>query len=823
MSSGFNGGKSQVNFNLFPPTGGGGEYQWLNYVKNCAQWTYNSGANSGGQVSPQYNDVNGYPQQCPSSTNGYGSLTVIPPTTVRGGTYTITWTGGDAGTVMNYFGTIVSGSRTGANGTLVVQPSASATPQSVSFGVATISSSPPTNYVTSIAIVYTADLTLYNAGEVFGTQFKAKLLQGGFGVYRFLDWALPNQANMATWELRKPVNYFTYGDDEWRANIFAGTTTNSGNDYSISFGSGGPTDKQTLQLYFNANATYVSQTVTFGSTTVNWASNSFVGGEPIAFSGGSMPSGLCFGITYYVLPTGLTSSSFSISLTPGGSAVACGTGSSGTIVGVRLPTLNLNSTGAVPFKLPDGGAPGSTNIPSVNSPGGQAALATMVYDADLNSWLTNGGNTASGSQGLSNGAPYEIMLQLCKEMGAHPWFSAPFMAVDPMSDFHTQLATYIKANMPSWMIPRFETCNELWNDSNNQTQYAFIKAFLHWNTQFSSGQFDYNDWQGKTASTIGQAVNAVYGGAVGAGYQVVNGQWTSQFTNNTTSFEQFVPRLASTNYISQSQAAQSGYTKSAASNWCTHVANQNYFNPSERDTSQETTDAATFAGEAAQFTGTISGGVLTVASVGSNFGGVGTIAIGQTLTDQYGFIPAGVTITGGSGTSWTVSNSSINIASGTIILSMSSAATALATSYLDTCGGAASSNGNLAGLKNWVTNCLEWAATYTNSAGNTLKGNFYEGGYSPDLSSSSQVNFLRYVSKFSNDGGSLITGGTLMNSDVVAGNYPDCITAGVTAGTVAEFPSLYQFGGTNNIWSVMDPDVYVSPTSAQWNAIATYH
>lgn len=54
---------------------------------------------------------------------------------------------------------------------------------------------------------------------------------------------------------------------------------------------------------------------------------------------------------------------------------------------------------------------------------------------------------------------------------------------------------------------------------------------------------------------------------------------------------------------------------------------------------------------AASFTGAISGTTLTVSSV------TGTIAIGQTLTDATGNLIPGTTITAGSGTSWTVSQS----------------------------------------------------------------------------------------------------------------------------------------------------------------------
>jgi hypothetical protein len=806
-ASGFNGGRSQVNFGFI---GWGGEYPFLNVVNAGGTWAYQTNPNANGQVSPKFNDSNGYPTQCQSG--GYGATSVIPPTTVRPGNYVCRWVGGDRTTSMlNPGSSVVSGKTTGANGRFVFTPNASATPGSLRYGCTTISSS-PSNYVRSIAIMHVDDEAAWLSGEIFGKQFKAVLRKGGFGVYRFMNWALNNIPNISTWDTRKPATYFTFADDEYRASLFAGTTTNSANDYSISFGSGGPVDKQTIQLYFNANATYVSATISFsGTATVNWTAHGYTGGEPIGFtgSGGNLPSNICNSVTYYVLTAGLTTNSFQVGTTPGGTPVAYGTGGAGSPIGTRLCTLNLNSTGAVAIKFPAGQATNASTIPSVNSPGGQAALATLVYDADLNSWLKAGGDS-SGSRGIGNGCPYEVMLRLCKEMGAHPWFPAPFMSVDPMTDFHTQLAAYIRANMPTWMIPRFETCNEVWDDLNYQTQYAFGKAFVHWNKQFGSGQFASCDWQGKTCSTIGQAVNAVYGGPVGAGYQIINGQWGSQFRKSGANG--FTNRLTSHNYEYQSQPAQSGYVKSAAYHWMTHVCCDSYVNPTEENSKQEETDAAIFVSNAAQIIGSIARGILTVESLTN-----GTLVIGQAINDQYGFIPSGVIITGGGRTSWTVSDSSISLASGTILFAMNAKARAVATSYADTCGGPADGVNNLAQHKIHVTNLYKWVQTYPNSAGERIKLAAYEGGYAPDLNGTAQIKALRNASKFVGDIGLIITGGTLANGAAVTGLYTDFASVG------GEFASLFVLGGTNNIWSVLDPDIYARPQPAQFTAIASFN
>lgn len=800
-SPGFNGGKSQVNLGDFA-------FAFLDLMKTTQNWNYANAPNANGQVSPANMDVNGYPTTI--QAGGYYTSVLIPPTTVVPGNYVCRWVGGDGTTSIKNPGSLVSGSTTGANGRFVFTPNASAIASTVLAGAITLGSP----YVSSIAIMHVNDEAAWLAGQVFSPKFKGILTQGKFGVIRFLNLQ-PSITTVTTWASRKPVGHFSYAAEEYRSSLWAGQTTNVGNDYSITFGSGAPVDKQTILLQFNANATLNTATVTFpGGSTVNWTAHGLSAGDPVGFSGGSPPSGIFYGGTYYVIAAGLTANAFQVSLTRGGAAYNYGTGASGTTAGVRLPTLNLNGTGTVAITSNNGGVMTSiVQMPSINGTSGQAVWGTLIYDADLNSWMLRGGNADpnQGSAGIINGCPYEIMLQLCKEVGAHPYFVAPYLAVDPMTDFHTQLATLVKTTMPSWMIPRFEICNELWNNVNPMTQYAYLKAYVHWNAQFSSGIFDRDDWVGKTASTIGQAVNAAYGGAVGAGYQILINVQTVTFPSPGSNGQ--ASRFASTQYLAQSAAAQVGYTKSAASLWATHVVCANYFQPAERGTAQETTDATTYAANAASIVGGISGGTLTVASVT-----IGTLAIGQTITDQYGLIPVGVTITGGSGTSWTVSNGSLSIASGTTIFAQNATAAALATSYADTASGAADPNngGNLAQVKIYFTNIFNYAATFTNSAGNTLKGTFYEGGYSPDLDSTAQINFLRNASKNVADGGLLISGGTLANAAVVAGNYADCIASG------GEFPSCFQLTGVNSIWSVLDPDIYATKT-AQWNAIAAFN
>jgi hypothetical protein len=92
--------------------------------------------------------------------------------------------------------------------------------------------------------------------------------------------------------------------------------------------------------------------------------------------------------------------------------------------------------------------------------------AILMWDADLDSWLKVGGDLNDGYQYLMNYVPPEICFQLAQEIGAHPYYTLPYLAADPMTDWITELATYHRDNAPSWMIPRFEGVNELWHFSN---------------------------------------------------------------------------------------------------------------------------------------------------------------------------------------------------------------------------------------------------------------------------------------------------------------------------------------------------------------------
>lgn len=273
-------------------------------------------------------------------------------------------------------------------------------------------------------------------------------------------------------------------------------------------------------------------------------------------------------------------------------------------------TLNVNGTGAInvlnAYSTPLSAA--GNNFPIG---GTWQSIATLVYDATLNSWIKQGGD-ATGSIGLDNGVPPELMVRLCAEVGAHPYFVAPVMALDPATDYMPSLAAYCRANAPSWMVPRFEGPNELWNNAGGflQTGYANAKAAAYgWGP-------DFHNWYGKVMSVLGQAISTAYANDR-TRYQVICGVQTAtgDSAGGTTTSN---PRLASTKYLAQAAPPQSPYTKSPASLWVTHVCCAQYYTPSEYGTPQEVTDAAAYA--AASGNPTLQGAIASAYASTANSG-----------------------------------------------------------------------------------------------------------------------------------------------------------------------------------------------------------
>jgi hypothetical protein len=251
-------------------------------------------------------------------------------------------------------------------------------------------------------------------------------------------------------------------------------------------------------------------------------------------------------------------------------------------------TLDISGTGPVNV-LNEYSGPLSPGSNSYIEGGTWRSLATLVYDDVLKSWIKFGGDVAFGSTGITNGCPPKLMVRLCAEVGAHPHFIAPMLAVDPLTDYIPSLAALCRSEAPSWMVPRFEGPNELWNVAAGflGSAHASAKAEAYgWGP-------DLHNWYGKVMSVLGQAVSSVYDGDRRA-YQVLCAVQTA--TGGTTAgTARSNARLSSAKYVSQSGAAQAPYAKSPASRWVTHVCCAQYYTPSDYGSPREEEQAAQYA------------------------------------------------------------------------------------------------------------------------------------------------------------------------------------------------------------------------------------
>lgn len=827
----FNGGATQVNPNFIADRGA---RTFADMMKNGGDITIGSV-----QAPPNTLDANGYPTNAVT----WQKSVRLPLTTQKSGDYIMTWTGGGPNTVMrNPGGVFVSGSLNGANGTYRFTPtSSSAVDASITITVGVATTGASYSPITRLSVVNAGtDFTEWQADQnALSAEYLAALIAGKYGSFRSMNWTGStfqggNQAMWTDWASRKPVGYHNFSGGEYRANLWAGNPDNggSGNDYTLTtpasptyiFGNGAPVDKQLMHVAFNQDATFIgSSAVTFTGNTVNWAGHPFTGNEPIGLfkTNSNMPTGLWDGENYYVVGSSVVAGvSFQISRTPGGATISSfGTGASGNYGGVRLPTLNINGSGAVPIRKANSNPPGSGDIPLALS-GGNPVYGTMVYDADLNSWIKNGASSNDGNQGLNNGVPPEVWLSVAIKTRSQPWFTSSAFALDPMTDFWPTYAAYVKANSPSWMVPFYEPVNELWNSAGAfwNTYYAWNKAWHHWGVQFGT-----HAWQGKTVSTLGQAINAVYGGLPdGTKYKLVNGmQADSAYNSAVLSVGQNNERMTAASYVAQAAPAQSGYTKSAASNWTTHVAPANYIRTDTYNKLSElqlailygATNITNSAARTANLNTYVSGlllastngtGVFTSGSPGVvNWTAHGLSNGNTVIVYTFGSLFTGLTPRGLYYVSVVdADHFNLSLSNGGALVnftgSQSGSHTVALTSLNDF-----DANKVAALSQAFAT----WAAGYTNNAGNPVGLTFYEGGWSPDLATAQ--NATTTVTAATNAANAVVTIGsntTLPNGSSVSGVAAQvggavgfASVGGMTQLNTSTFSATFAGGGSANI------------------------
>lgn len=518
-----NGGRSQTGLNFLQTSG---EYALLNVVKTCQEWAYGAAPNANGLVDPSLFDADGYPTSI--QTGGYYSVCYVPASWI-GQSLTVQWDGG--GEIRVPGGSPV-GSTTSSNGTVNNSITCTCAGQRLVVGAVSTSASP--NHIRNIRVSLTgAETTALNAGDVFRPAFKNKLIEAGFGVLRFMDWQTNNTTNVTDWASRKSVTYYSYQATEFRnaasagrPALYLGDTGGTSTAYTISGNgtgvpsSGGPSDKQVIQLHFHTDANQsgtvsLSLNVTTPKQILSWW------GEPLS------PDGM----------------------------------------GNSYPKASVS----------------------------EPVYATLIFDSDLDAWLLYGGSLAFRTQGITNGMPPELCLQLAAEIGAHPYFVMPRFAVDAPTDYVPGLAAYCRDNAPSWMIPRFEGPNETFNTGNaafHNGVYGLNKANAKW------GSADQRKSYGYWMSMLGQAVASAYSVSQAnvktqARYQTLCGVQT--FTGAASEYDE---HLSSSAYVGQVAAAPTGYSKAVgvaeAWRWTTHIAIAQYVTPADAGSTQETDAVAAY-------------------------------------------------------------------------------------------------------------------------------------------------------------------------------------------------------------------------------------
>ncbi len=263
---------SQVNLSLLH-----GNYDgfFINWMKAGQVW---SNADNSGNFDPTNLDSNGYPitlkNNGPYTTIGHptaAQFASLNPS--RGNHFAVIWTG--AGSVQIRTGHSTSSGSSSVS-PQVIAPSATLTQMDVNISAVPVS---------NLAIVWVDNCTTppltgcgdyddYIAGKIVRQAFKDTIHHAKIGALRFLNYEGDSTGtgadaiNVVKWGDQKPAGYVYYEGVEMRASVFAGTTTHSGTNYSITCRSGSDcfgvvalTDKMRIQVLIDATGGFSGNTL----------------------------------------------------------------------------------------------------------------------------------------------------------------------------------------------------------------------------------------------------------------------------------------------------------------------------------------------------------------------------------------------------------------------------------------------------------------------------------------------------------------------------------------------------------------------------------
>jgi len=476
---------------------GSGEYVPINRFLDSRDWATVIG---NGPVDVSIFNSNGFPSDNNrlSVVGGWWTTFALPTSTDRPGNYNVVVTGGGP-TRINPGGSIVSVSGSGCtiSGLTFSGPRCTAVVNykgrtSPKFEILAVAGGGPT----SIQVYNVNDASLISAGYVCrGTKF-ASTVGANFGVIRDLNRSFANYSNVAFWSDRTPTSWWSYGANNYFPSSLLTSNAiilSSGAQYNLAFPGFNLSDKAHIIAKPASNIVPPSSTAAqTANSGVTLTLDSVMGLVPGMVAGDANSQNAMSSTVKVASIAGnmvtFTSSPFT------------GTVTKGDMI-YFSPMLNVNNTGSIPLVTNSAMAFGTQNSATTF----YAHWSTITYDAQLGVWLV--GNNAKFNIGLQGGTPPEIFTQCANEIGAHPWYVMPVYAMDPPTDYASQLATYAKNNLLSGLIPRFEPPNEDWN-------YEFFGTIYSDNKEFARNglSFDHDDWYGRVASQMGQTVSTVYAG-----------------------------------------------------------------------------------------------------------------------------------------------------------------------------------------------------------------------------------------------------------------------------------------------------------------------
>ena len=596
FASGHNG--KRIMMNVYEP------YPFLNCFKTAQPWYYGNNMVLDPYLTPL--DANGYPIGKNVSVYTFFN---IPPTSERPGQYVFKGNGSGNIRLANGHGNNMVAPKNvtdSGSGWRFKFDIPLITDTQLYFYLNSTSAAP--NNIRNIVFCHVDDEATLAAGGVFQTRFKSFMAY--CGVLRFMDMQNITGTNVVNWADRPPIDHYSYGNGynyvaympSQHCYDTATQTPGGGLNnlaYTITIPGFSLVDKARIICRFDkapgsAGNLQMMTSITKSSgagqpTTIglNGTPNFVVGQQifiPYFFlsAGGTLANDMC-----YQNPTVTNVDNIRNTIQVNiDTHLSTGTFNASAQSYLRpIVTLSINGGTAIPIGN-EGGLPQGNQVFSV----AKSKVSTLVYDATLGTFVCSGA-------GINGGWPPEICVQLCNEVGAHPWFCIPLLACDAqgnlptLPDYTTQLATYSKNNLKAGLIPRFEPSNEIWNNTARR-DYAVWRQWKRNVSAVGSGLsssylnvFDFNNWYGQASSEIGQLVSAVYSGDM-TKYQIIVGwQLWGGYTGT------WVYRLTCPVYYFLSGNDASKY----AYKWATHIAGASYWRSAYYDGTYESSQADLWA------------------------------------------------------------------------------------------------------------------------------------------------------------------------------------------------------------------------------------